>query len=177
MNEYPDQLISQDTTIFFGDSYDINAGFTCANTVTWSPQVGVTGPNDLEPTISPSSTTFYEVTYDHGNCISRDELNIFVISPEDVDCSNLLLPTAFSPNGDALNDEYFISNAFVVDAIDRFEIYDRWGLKLFETTDKNEAWDGRFRGKMMPPATYVYKIEYTCKDESFRNTGSFNLLR
>jgi len=177
LREFPDQIISQDTTIFQGDSYQIRSGFTCANAITWSPTTGVMGPNDREPTIAPGQTTLYQVSYNHGSCVSRDQIQIFVISEDEVDCSNLLLPTAFTPNGDAVNDVYAISNAFVVDAIDRFEIFDRWGLKLFETTNKDEAWDGRFRGTIMPPGTYVYKIEYTCKEQNFRNTGSFNLLR
>lgn len=177
LRDFPDQIISQDTTIFLGDSYATEVGFSCANAISWTPTTGVMDPNDRNPILMPTETTLYEVTFDHGNCQSSDQIEVFVISSDDVDCERVLLPTAFTPNSDGINDTYFISNAFVLESIDRFEIYDRWGLKIFETVNKDEAWDGRYNGTIMPPSTYVYKIEYTCKGESYRNTGSFNLMR
>ncbi|MBX9449100.1 MAG: gliding motility-associated C-terminal domain-containing protein [Taibaiella sp.] len=41
----------------------------------------------------------------------------------------------------------------------RFEVYDRWGVKVFETSDIEEGWDGRYDGKTQPMGVYVYIIE------------------
>src|SRR5690606_16829124 len=67
------------------------------------------------------------------------------IQRERCDC-NLYLPTAFSPNGDGLNDTY----APVYDCQPQFfemSIFDRWGKVIFETTDYTKSWDGTINGR------------------------------
>lgn len=113
----------------------------------------------------------------HDNCVTTDSIRIFVLQDDDIDCDNLLLPTAFTPNGDNINDDYGISNTFIINDLQRYEIYDRWGLKIFESADKNEKWDGAFRDQNLMPGTYVYKIEYECRGDNFQKTGSFNLIK
>lgn len=172
-----DQIISQDTTIFEGDAYQILAGPTCANTVSWNPGAGLDRTDITTPIASPTQTTQYFIEYDHGSCISSDSVSVFVINEEDIDCGELLLPSAFTPNGDLLNDTYGISNNFIIESLDRFEIFDRWGTKLFETVDKNATWDGTYKGESLMPSSYVYKIEYSCMNSSFQKSGRFNLIK
>ncbi|MBT8190613.1 MAG: gliding motility-associated C-terminal domain-containing protein [Bacteroidia bacterium] len=174
---YPDEIITQDTTIFLGEDVQVIAGSSCAQNINWFPTFGVDDPGSSTPLITPEETTLYALNFDHGNCSSVDSLLISVISPDDIECNQLLLPKAFTPNEDGLNDEYGISNDFIVDQIDRFEIYNRWGEKLFETINKNEKWDGTYKGEYQMPGTYVYKVEYTCLGNDYKSTGSFNILR
>ncbi len=174
---FPDQLITQDTTIFLGDIADIRSGHTCAPNIDWSPAAGILDLANANTEASPAQTTDYIITYDHGGCQSMDEITISVVSPDNIDCNNILLPSAFTPNLDGLNDEFFISNSFIIEDLSRFEIFDKWGMLLFETTNKDQSWDGNFRGTKMPPSTYIYKIEYDCKGEAFQKTGSFNILK
>ena len=67
----------------------------------------------------------------------------------------IYLPTAFTPNGDGLNDIFRIppSNK---NNLERLVIYDRWGQKIFETKDKGRGWDGTFKGKLQPVGVYIY---------------------
>lgn len=52
-------------------------------------------------------------------------------------------PSAFSPNGDGLNEEFFANTAFVKTF--EFFIFDRWGNIIFQTTDVNEKWNGKIK--------------------------------
>ena len=173
----PDQIITQDTTIFLGDAIDIVSGPTCATNISWSPNDNISDPFSPEPTISNIESQDFTITYDHGTCQSTDNIRISVVDPDAIECDNILLPSAFTPNNDDLNDEIFISNAFVIENLTRFEIYDRWGLLLYSSINKDERWDGSYKGTMMPTGVYVYKIEYQCGGDNFQKTGSFNILK
>lgn len=172
-----DRLVTPDTTIFSGTSLNIEQLPSCADAFLWNPITTVDGPIDLEPLLSPSSTTKYFVTYDYTICRAQDSITVSIIDEENVECSNLLLPNAFTPNGDGLNDEYGISNIFIIEELKSFQIFDRWGEKVFETSDKRSKWDGTFRNKKVNPNIYLYKASYTCRDQEFVKTGSFSILR
>lgn len=172
-----DRILTPDTTIFEGSAFMLRTGSTCANNISWSPPTGLSSVSVQNPMASPINTVTYEVEFNHGTCISRDNVTVSVLSEDNIDCEQLLLPSAFTPNNDNLNDRYGISNAFIVEDLNRFEIFNRWGLKLFESSNKDDTWDGTFKGEKLPFGTYVYKIEYTCMSEIYRKTGSFNILK
>ena len=69
----------------------------------------------------------------------------------------LLLPTAFSPNGDQLNDELLLVTKGIK-SIDNFKIYNRWGELVFETRDIKTGWDGHFNGVKQPAGVYQYYV-------------------
>jgi len=177
IDEFPDQITSQDTTIFEGDSYQIETGPSCAPDLIWTPSTGLDNDIIPNPLATPCESTVYQVEFMHSDCTTTDSVRVFVIKDEDINCDKLLLPSAFTPNGDNINDEYGISNAFIISDLDRYEIYDRWGMKIFESLDKNEKWNGSYNSQKMMPGTYVYKIEYQCRDDNFQKTGSFNLIK
>ncbi len=70
--------------------------------------------------------------------------------------ATLYVPSAFTPNGDQLNDIFSSFGEF--EESFSMEIYDRWGKLLFASTDKNTGWDGTVNGKPQPEGVYVYKI-------------------
>jgi gliding motility-associated-like protein len=72
---------------------------------------------------------------------------------------NFFIPNSFTPNGDETNDVYLPVTRGV--ASYQFAIFDRWGAKLFETTDIGKGWDGRFRGNECPVGVYVYVVRLT----------------
>ena len=174
---FPDRILTADTTIFEGSSVLLRTGPSCTPNVSWSPATFLDDDLLKQPTATPDQTITYQVSFNHGSCISTDEVTISVLLEDDIRCGNILLPKAFTPNSDALNDRFGISNNFIVEDIQRFEIYNKWGLKLFETFDKADSWDGAYKGEALPPGTYVYKLEYTCMSESFKRTGTFNILK
>ena len=177
LDERPDRIINRDTTIFAGSSVFLETGAICSPNFTWSPSTGLDDPNSVSPTATPDQSTLYELEVDHGSCTAVDNVNIFVIDEDDIDCNELLVPNVFTPNGDKINDFFEISNSFIIEDLNYFEIYDRWGAKLFSTQIKEEGWDGTFNGITQAPAMYIYKIEYTCQANSYQKVGSFSLLK
>jgi len=172
-----DMIVTRDTTIFEGSSFIMDVGTSCANQIEWTPPQGLSSTTDFEPEVNANMTTTYTAVFDHGTCQSQDNITVSVLSQDQIDCSNILVPNAFTPNNDGLNDDIGISNAFIIDDIGRFEIYNRWGMKLWETNNKSERWDATYLGEKMPSGTYVYKIEYTCLGDTYRNSASFNILK
>lgn len=82
-----------------------------------------------------------------GNIIFYHEVNGQMVSV-------VYLPTAFSPEADGVNDLYkpVINGGMAV--LYKLSIYDRWGAKMFETTDKNRGWDGTVKGIKAPLGEY-----------------------
>ncbi len=90
--------------------------------------------------------------------------------------NNLFIPDAFSPNGDGNNDKLFVRGNNIQELY--FAVYDRWGEKVFETTDKNIGWDGTYKGSTISGAVFVYycKGKYTDGKE-FKLKGDVTLVR
>ena len=173
---FPDQIINQDTTIFIGSSVDIIFGATCQSLISWTPSSGLDDPTVLNPIASPDVTTTYVANTQSAYCNDQSEVTIYVLDPDEFDCNEILLPSAFTPNGDQLNDAFGISNSFIVETIETFYILDRWGNKVFETSDKNGKWDGTYNGEKLNPGKYTYVIRYSCQGETLNKVGSVLLL-
>lgn len=87
------------------------------------------------------------------------------------------MPNAFAPNGFVENRIFKPIFAFIEPSPYYFSIYDRWGNKVFETTDYNEGWTGVKDGKKYPNGVYTYYIEYySTPDSSCRKSGIVNLI-
>jgi gliding motility-associated-like protein len=173
-----DQILTRDTLLFIGDSFVPRINAECASDFRWDPVDGISDPNEKEPEIGPETAGiyFYYLTMTEASCETIDSIRVIVVDPEDVNCEKLILPSAFSPNGDDLNESYFISNGFIIDELIRFEIFDRWGERLFSTKDINEGWDGTFKGEVVMPGVYVYKAEFNCNGNTEIQVGSFSVL-
>ncbi|MEO1628782.1 MAG: gliding motility-associated C-terminal domain-containing protein, partial [Bacteroidota bacterium] len=173
----PDQLLSRDTTVFLGNSVDVVASTTCANNFSWTPNDNISDVTVLEPTLSPTETTTYTVRFDDDFCTSFDTLRVTVIDPDDLECGEIFLPKAFTPNDDGLNDSYGISNPYAIQELISLEIFDRWGGRVFATSDPFEQWDGRFKGQFMNPGVLLYRVRYRCDGEEQNSVGSLSILR
>ena len=174
---YQDRIITENTTIFKGDTIQLLTGESCTQNIAWTPASTLDNPHSAIPKAAPDVTTTYQVAFDNGTCISQDSVTIYVAEKEKLDCTNLLLPKAFTPNNDGLNDRYGISNTFLVEKLDYFEIYNRWGAKLWETSEKNEMWDGTSDFTLQTGGMYLYKIKYTCNGTEYTNIDNFMMLR
>ena len=96
---------------------------------------------------------FVEVR-DANNCIVNLALNVFLTESCDY---HVFLPNVFSPNGDGSNDVFFVRGKGFKSLV--FQVYDRWGNKMFETTDKYKGWDGTKNGKKVEAGVYVYYVK------------------
>jgi gliding motility-associated-like protein len=172
-----DEVITGDTLIFLGDQFFPRVGGTCALSIQWSPGAGLSSTSSDQPSIGPSATTFYRIQYNYQNCVAHDSLNVTVVDKNDIDCEKLLLPSAFTPNGDNLNDLYGFSNPFIIDELSQFDILDRIGNTVFSAVDASDKWDGMYKGKVLGNGTYIYKVSYTCKNEEYSRTGGLSIIR
>lgn len=90
------------------------------------------------------------------------------------------LPNAFSPNGDGLNDEY--TGVGLMDGARNFSmtIWNRWGQKIYESTDPDQGWNGRAfnSGPESPPGVYVVLVQFAGpRGESFEYKQFATLVR
>lgn len=177
----PDNIVTRDTSIFVGGAVKIKMGPTCNFIFNWNPTLDVALPFDKEPVIQPLNPGIHFFTVnmsdDAGACVATDSIRITVIDPNTLDCGQVLLPKAFTPNGDGLNETFGISNPFVIQKLIAFEIFDRWGSRVFGTADAFSRWDGKFQGKEVNPGVMLYKIRYQCKGEEKLVTGSLMIMR
>ena len=179
----PDQIQSETAVInvFLGESVDIELTNTCATSFTWTPADGVSDPTIADPAITPKEKG--EILYTVAladtitSCVARDSILIDVIDPDDLDCNAIFLPNAFTPNGDGLNETYGISNPYSVQELLSFDIIDRWGNKVFSTTDPFERWDGFYRGKAVNSGVMRYQLNFICEGEEQVLTGNVSILR
>ncbi|MCR6721312.1 MAG: gliding motility-associated C-terminal domain-containing protein [Chitinophagaceae bacterium] len=75
----------------------------------------------------------------------------------------IAVPTAFTPNGDGLNDYLFPNNAMKADNLE-FRVYNRWGQLVFLSRDWTKKWDGRVNGQLQSTGVYVWFLSYTHRD-------------
>ncbi len=80
-----------------------------------------------------------------------------------VDECHVLVPTAFSPNGDGLNDYLVLLNASKADKPE-FKVYDRWGQLVFSSATITAKWDGMFNGIRLNSGLFVWMLTYTNRD-------------
>ena len=108
----------------------------------------------------------------HG-CTNTDSIKIDL-----VDCPELVVPSAFSPNADGANDYFFILNRKFV-TLNKFEVYNRWGEMLYSTTDLlAKGWDGTYKGKPQPQDVYVFQVVATDVNGNVKTLkGNVTLLR
>ncbi|MEL6257174.1 MAG: gliding motility-associated C-terminal domain-containing protein, partial [Bacteroidota bacterium] len=88
----------------------------------------------------------------------------------------IFYPNAFTPNGDQHNERFTITSLFVEEA--RIMIFNRWGEKLFESSDLNSGWDGLYKGKPVQEGVYVFRVEGVGYDGTlFSQAGTLTLIR
>ncbi len=90
----------------------------------------------------------------------------------------IAVPTAFTPNGDGLNDYLYPLNAFKADNL-VFQVFNRQGQLVFESHDWTQKWDGRIQGHDAPTGTYAWYLQYTDHDSGrkFFQKGTSILIR
>ena len=127
-----------------------------------------TGANVM-PNATIGTTTYYVYEQING-CMSP--LSSYDIT---VEICDIILPTAFTPDGDNTNDNWVILNLDVVYPDNTVTLFNRWGAKLYESKKgdyANSAWDGTFEGKMMPVGTYYYIIDSGTDAENLKGIVS-----
>lgn len=142
----------------------------------WSPANGLSAVNIANPVARPAGTTTYYVRVtDENNCVSKDSVTVHFTASGDV--RGYQMPTAFTPNGDGLNDCFGVGKWGNVVNIDQFDIFNRWGQIVFKGGNANNCWDGSVNGKPQPSGSYVYKIIVTTSCGVFSQQGTVILIQ
>ena len=99
------------------------------------------------------------------------KFNIYAIDQPLID-----FPTAFSPNGDGLND-YFTPNLSGNISIDYFQIFNRWGEKVYEHSPLSKGWDGSYQSQPAAHGLYTYTLRYSYLGRVFTRSGEVMVVR
>jgi len=151
----------------------------------WTPTQYLSDPTVEQPIVFPLESLEYTLEIvDENGCDASG--SVFV----ELDANrNVYIPSAFSPNGDGVNDEFRIYPCVGVTEISSVRIFDRWGNQVFEAPEADVSsglfcdgglplWDGRFRGEDMNMGVYVYVVEVTFLDGvTLFYRGDLNLVR
>lgn len=179
----PDRILNPDQRLFLGESLNIELNSNCGVAFAWSPTSAVSDANIAEPEITPAvageQTFSVQITDAESNCVALDSIQLQVIDPNTLDCSTVFLPKAFTPNGigPAANETFGISNPFAIPELISFEIFDRWGGKVFSTSNAFGRWDGNFQGGGVNPGVFLWRVVFRCEGREEVATGSVTVLR
>ena len=108
--------------------------------------------------ITNDAMVYVQATNNQG-CMTFDSIQILVI--EGCDENSIIMPNAFTPNGDGLNDILYVRGT-AFENIETFQIYSRNGEKVFESNTKEIGWDGTFNNNPVDTGVFVYFVEATC---------------
>ena len=153
----PDSLhVSNDTLIEMGGAaYVAGLGFPGGYTYNWIPPGIMECPSCPETVANPLVPTSVILQYiSPDGCLIQDTIIIGIDFKDVID-----VPNSFSPDDNGINDKVFVKGPGIITMT--FRIFDRYGRKLFETSDQEEGWDGTFNGRKLPPATFVWTVEYS----------------
>ena len=142
----------------------------------WTP-VATTQSCTLEDNTTQYGRVWYRVEAEYINpqsghrCFALSQIVEYHGEP------TVWVPNIFTPDRDN-NNRFLPKTMFVKDKEYTMRIYNRFGLLVFETNDINEAWDGRYKGKVVPAASYVYIIQYL-GDDNYSNIikGTVTVLK
>lgn len=165
-----------DTSILSGQSFTLhaedisNSGF---NSWQWSPPDGLDNPSSQNPVANPEKSTTYTVTAaTDGECKATASVSVKVFST-----SNIFVPNAFTPNGDGHND---VLKAIPIGIKDfgYFAVWNRWGQRVFYTTDPAIGWDGAIGGRLGEAGAFVWKVSgVDYKGDRVQQEGTVLLIR
>ncbi|UKN00762.1 gliding motility-associated C-terminal domain-containing protein [Paracrocinitomix mangrovi] len=148
-----------DTTINIAQSVSITSTVSpSGGTYSWSDPNDVDCDDCADVNVSPEETTTYILTYTTADgCSASDSVVVTVDFTEAVG-----VPNGFSPNADSNNDVLYVKGSGITSMT--FVIYNRYGQKVFESTDQSQGWDGTYKDKPENPGVFVWYLEYTLSD-------------
>ena len=140
----------------------------------WSPAIGLDDPNSPNPIAKPVSSTEYTVTATSVDGCEAEASVMVDVNAYPTETLNI--PSAFTPNGDGLNDCFGLRTANLVSPF-QFEVYNRWGQKVFETSNTSICWDGTFKGTAQPGDAYVWQVRVKGECGDTYKKGTVVLIR
>lgn len=175
VQQEPNVIYSPDTSIIIGETIDLWVEADQPHvSFLWSVENETVCANCGIYSDMPLQTTEYVIVYEDSARCFLPSVDILVTVIEEY---SLDVPMAFTPNGDGTNDIVYVRGWGIKQLLE-FNIYNRWGQKVFFTDDIKQGWDGTFNGKKQNMDTYAYYVKVllwngTEKDKK----GTISLMR
>jgi gliding motility-associated-like protein len=159
-----------DKTIMNGQSTILN-GYVNDTSVNyyWTPDLYMTDAHVLQPTVQPPTDITYTLHAESNAGCGTATDDVFVKVYQKV-----LVPNAFSPNGDGVHDVWQIEALAAYTDAD-VSVFNRYGQLVFHSIGYNRPWDGTYNNKPVPLATYYYVIDL--KNNTPKLSGWVVILR
>ena len=129
---------------------------------------------EVNPSHQYNATGTYQATlyaYNIANCVDSITLNVPIVIVPLLDVPNAFTPGKFGKNGIVKVEGFGIGTM-------NWKIYNRWGQVVFATADRNQGWDGTFKGALQAMDVYTYTLDVEFTDgQKLRKTGDITLLR
>jgi len=152
VNKLPKVSLDQPPVLCAGTKYMLTPG-TGYRSYLWQD-----GTTNIEyPAINQG--LYYVIATDYNGCSGSDSVSL-------VNCAEVYIPSAFSPNGDFNNDKFRPVTGGKVLLDFSMIIFSRWGQKIFESNDYLNGWDGTINGSDQPSGLYTYLISFKLADPS-----------
>ncbi len=147
-------------------------GSASGTALTWSPSLGLSNTNTLTPFANPQQTTTYTLAAENSfGCIATDTMVVYVNAPC-LDPSKI-----FTPNNDGLYDKWIVFNGSCLSRVDA-SVYNRYGSLVYHANDYQNQWDGTYKGKPLPDATYYYVLNITdINGNKYTKKGNVTIMR
>lgn len=156
-------------TIFSGGSLQLPSAHQ--GHITWNAHPTLSCTDCPHPVATPTTTTVYTATSALDDCRQTGTFTVVVLDDAVVN-----IPTAFTPNGDGLND-YYGALGKVPDYYS-MQIFNRNGEMVYKSDATNKRWNGTYQGVAQPSGVYIYWIQYrNRKDQVIRQKGTLVLIR
>lgn len=136
--------------------------------------IGNTETIETTPSTSDTAITYKVIVTSPEGCTREATITFRIVQP------NVIVPNAFTPNGDGVNDLFRLKVLEGSATVLELNIYNRWGTKVYSSTDPNAAWDGKMdNGKEAPSDVYAYYIRWQRGDGALQppKKGDVALLR
>jgi gliding motility-associated-like protein len=164
-----------DTSIVTAQPLQLNA--SGGTSYEWAPAFNLsstTTNNPIATFYEPVNVIRYTVrVYNEAGCYDSAFITIRVFQSEPI----IFIPNAFTPDNDGKND-ILRPIAVGVARIEYFRIYNRWGTKVFETSQNGRGWDGKINGLEQGTQTYVWEVKATdYKSKPYVQKGTVTLIR
>jgi gliding motility-associated-like protein len=159
-------ILEHDTTICNNATITLHATLEPSGTYTWNTGAG-------NATIDVSKSGVYIANGTNACGTFTDSVKVTTVS---CDCI-VFVPNAFSPNGDGANDLLEIGVACEMKTFS-LSIFNRYGERVFNTSNADVLWDGTFKGKLCDAGTYFYYVSYAnIRDIKTKKKGDITLFR
>jgi gliding motility-associated-like protein len=169
-------LLSNDTTYCLTSTFVSMTATNSGGTTNWYSDITMTNLLGTGVNLLPSNTlgaSTYYVSENLQGCLSPIDSVLVTVN----DCYQFTTTSAFTPDGDGINDTWLIAELSTRYPNNNVTIFNRWGQVLYNSDGYLIPWDGRFDNKDLPVGSYYYIIDFNDALDTPNATGIVTIIR